>query len=80
MISTYHITEEELTADFLKNIKSLFKNKRLTVTISEEIDTTEYLLASDANKKHIQKASSDLQKGKGKKFTVDQLKRFANTK
>ena len=80
MISTYHINEKELTAEFLKNIKSLFKNKALTVTIAEEIDTTDYLLASRANKKHLQKASSDLQKGKGKELTVSQLKKFANSK
>ena len=80
MISTYHINEKELTAEFLENIKSLFKNKTLTVTIAEEIDTTEYLLASLANKEQIKKASADLQKGKGKEFTVAQLKKFANGK
>jgi|GEM_PF-6021072 hypothetical protein len=80
MISTYHINEKELTAEFLKNIKAHFKNKALTLTISEEIDTTNYLLASAANKKHLKKASSDLQKGKGKEFTVAELKKFADSK
>ena len=80
MISTYHINEKELTAEFLKNIKSLFKNKTLTLTIAEEMDTTDYLLASPANKKHIQKSTSDLQKGKGTEMTIAQLKKFANSK
>jgi hypothetical protein len=80
MISTYHINEKELTAEFLKNIKSIFKNKTLTLTIAEEIDTTEYLLTSAANKIQLQKATSDLQKGKGKEMTVAQLKKFATSK
>jgi hypothetical protein len=78
MISTYHINEKELTKEFLKNIKSLLKNK--SITLAEELDTTEYLLASTANKKHLQKATTDLQKGKGKVMTLDQLKKFANSK
>jgi len=80
MISTYHVNENELTVEFLKNIKSLFKNKRLTVTIAEEIDTTDYLLASTANKKHLQKATSDLQKGRGTEMTIAQLKKFGKKK
>jgi hypothetical protein len=80
MTSTYHISEKELTVEFLKNIKTLFKNKKLTVSISEEIDATDYLLASDANKKHLQKASTDLQKGKGKELTIAELKKFASSK
>jgi hypothetical protein len=80
MISTYHINEKELTKELLKNIKSLLKNKSITLTIAEELDTTEYLLASTANKKHLQKATTDLQKGKGKVMTLDQLKKFANSK
>jgi hypothetical protein len=77
MNSTYHISEKELTVEFLKTIKALFKNKNLTVSIAEEIDATDYLLATEANKKHLQKSTSDLQKGKGKEFTVAQLKKFA---
>lgn len=80
MIATYHINERELTAEFLKKVKSHFKRKAITITIAEEIDSTEYLLTSPANKKHLQKASSDLQKGKGKEFTVAELKKFANGK
>ena len=80
MISTYHITEKELTADFLKSIKSLFKNKSLTLTIAEEMDTTEYLLASPANKKHLQKSIAELEKGKGTIMTIDELKKFASSK
>ncbi|MFM2225548.1 MAG: hypothetical protein RJA07_1750 [Bacteroidota bacterium] len=76
MNSTYHISEKELTIEFLKTIKALFKNKNLTVSITEEIDATDYLLASEANKKHLQKSTSDLQKGKGKEFTAAQLKKF----
>jgi hypothetical protein len=80
MISTYHINEKELTKEFLKNIKSLFKNKAITLTIAEEMDTTEYLLASPANKKHLLKSMADLKKGKGIVMTTDQIKKFASSK
>lgn len=80
MISTYHINEKELTADFLKSIKALFKNKSITLTIAEEIDTTEYLLSSPANKKHLLKSIADLKKGKGTILTTDDLKKFARSK
>ena len=80
MISTYHINEKELTVEFLKNIKSLFKNKSITLTISEEIDTTQYLTTSEANKKHLDRAIGDLEKGKGKEMTISQLKKFASDK
>jgi antitoxin YefM len=80
MISTYHITEKELTEKFLKNIKSLFKNKAITLTISEEIDTTDYLLSSPANKKHLLKSIADLKKGKGIVMTTEELKKFASSK
>jgi hypothetical protein len=80
MISTYHINEQELTVEFLKSIKSLFKNKKLTVTIAEEIDETDYLLASQANSKHLQKSISDLENGKGTEFSIAQLKKMASAK
>ena len=80
MTTVYHLTENELSSEFLKTVKSLFKNKKLTITIAEEIDETEYLLSNAANKKHLQKSITDLRSGKGKVFSIEELKLFAANK
>lgn len=35
---TYHIKAEELDAEFIKSIKRLFKNQRISITIEAESD------------------------------------------
>ena len=79
MTSTYYITEKELNETFLKSVKSLFKNKKITLTISESMDETEYLLSSEANKKSLKKSIKELEGGKGIEFSISNLKKFAKT-
>lgn len=51
MLTTFHLdTTSELNADFLNVIKMLFKNQRISVTVEAEMDETEYLMSSEANK------------------------------
>jgi antitoxin YefM len=63
MITTYYLEEKELNEDFLSSVKKLFKDKKLAITIQEEIDETEYLMSSEANKERLQKAFKDFNKG-----------------
>lgn len=51
--TTIIIASGELTEDLLKKIKQLFDGKAVTIPISTELDDTGYLLASEANKKHL---------------------------
>jgi hypothetical protein len=47
MSTTFHLdTTSELNGDFLKAIKTLFKNQRISVTVGAEIDTTDYLMSN----------------------------------
>ena len=37
------------------------------------MDETEYLLSTDANKKHLQKSIADIENGEGITFTLNEL-------
>ncbi len=56
MTTTYYLEEKELNEDFISSVKKLFKNKKLAITIQEEMDETEYLMSSEINKKRLQQA------------------------
>ena len=53
MYTSYHLNAKELNDDFLKSLKQLFKNKRITISMEEEMDDTEYLLSTEANRKQL---------------------------
>ena len=53
MIATYQLKPHELTDDFLKMIKETFHNREITITIEEALDETDFLLQSEANRKHL---------------------------
>lgn len=74
MYTTYHLKEEELNEEFLEAVKKLFKNKRLTISIAEEIDETAYLLNSSANLKRLQESVDQVRKGQIKEFNdIDEI-------
>ncbi len=54
MIASFKLTINELNADFIENLKSLFNDKNIVeIHISEEIDETEYLLSTSANRESL---------------------------
>ena len=64
MYTTFHINTNELDINFLKGIKSLFKNKNVSIIVEEEQDETEYLLASEANRKILEQSLKNVEEGK----------------
>lgn len=66
MQATFRIKSKELTPEFLKNIKRLYKGQDLLITIQniDELDETEYLLASEANRNVLFRRIKDVQEGK----------------
>ncbi len=72
MYTTYHLQEDELNEDFLQSVKQLFKNKKIAITVEEEMDETEYLMSSSANKEKLHQALEDYRQGRN-------LVSFANT-
>ena len=73
MKTLFRLNEKELTDDIINIIRTAFKNKEIEITVSDFLDETEYLLSSEANKKHLQKSIADIKNGEGITFTLNEL-------
>jgi hypothetical protein len=74
MYTTFHLdTTSELNTDFLKAIKTLFKNQRISVTVEAEMDETEYLMSSEANKLFLEKSMNQIKNGEIVKVKLEDL-------
>ncbi|MFN8493924.1 MAG: hypothetical protein U0350_40370 [Caldilineaceae bacterium] len=62
MYSVYHLNADELDNQFLEALKTLFKNKTIEIVVSE-VDETEYLLKSPANRKRLLEAIENVNNG-----------------
>jgi len=57
MYSTYHFkSAADIDMDVLNAIKAAFKEKPVILTIEEEMDATDYLMSSPANKAALEKS------------------------
>ncbi len=73
MYTSFIVKANELDEKFLKSIKTLFKSKTISITIEDEPDTTEYLLSTEANRKHLKESLAEAKKGKLVKVSIDKL-------
>jgi antitoxin YefM len=73
MTTTYRLNSKQLSNDIIKSIKEAFGDKDIEITVTDAVDETEYLLSTDANKKHLYKSMEDLEKGKGVTMTLAEL-------
>ncbi len=73
MVTTYQMDVNELTVEVINSIKSAFKNKTISITVSEVFDETEYLLSSKANAESLEKSIKQAEEGKVVVFTVEEL-------
>lgn len=73
MYTSFIVKANELDEKFLKSIKTLFKSKTISITIEDEPDTTEYLLSTEANRKHLKESLAEAKKGKLVKVNLDKL-------
>lgn len=53
MISTYRLKADELNANFIKALKNTYQHREIEIIVQDVEDETEYLLRSDANRKHL---------------------------
>ncbi len=80
MTTTYKLNVNELSMELISSIKAAFKDKIIEITVSEAQNETEYLLSSQANKKHLQNSTYSLKQGNGITFTVQELEEKYGTK
>ncbi|MES2703680.1 MAG: hypothetical protein V4649_13650 [Bacteroidota bacterium] len=76
---TYRLNADELTVGVLDSIKAVFLDKAITITVEAEMDETEYLLASEANREHLERSMKQLERGEGISFTLEEFqKKYGN--
>ena len=71
MYASFHLNANELNEDFLKKLKAMFKSKHIAITVEEEIDETEYLLSTPANRKHLEESIKNAKAGKLTEVNID---------
>jgi hypothetical protein len=74
MTINYNLAVSELSIDVINSIKAAFPGKNIEITVSESMDETEYLLATQANRESLERSMEDLKKGNVTTFTIDELK------
>ena len=62
MHTVYHLNADELDDKFLEALKMLFAGKSVEIIISE-VDETDYLLRSDANRRRLLHAIENVNRG-----------------
>jgi hypothetical protein len=71
MHTTFHINANELNSNFLNALKMIFKSKKISITIEEDQDETEYLLSNPANRKMLEKSLKNADAGKLVEVNID---------
>ena len=60
MNTIFQINSDELDNRLIESVKALFKNKKLIISITEDIDETTYLLQSKNNAKRLFDALTEI--------------------
>lgn len=75
MIATYLLNENELDESFYQQLKQQFRNKKISITVAEAIDETDYLLSNAANAKRLLESIDNSKKEDGLiKIDLEKLK------
>ena len=80
MNTIFQINSDELDNKFIESIKTLFKNKRIIISIAEDIDETAYLLQSKNNAKRLFDALDEIKNKKNLKAfnSIEELEEMLN--
>jgi len=73
METTYRLNAKELSVELIQSIQAAFKDKNIEITVTDQVDETDYLLSKEANKKHIYKSIEELEQGKGIPMSLAEL-------
>jgi hypothetical protein len=73
MVTTYRLHVNELSEELLNSIKAAFKDKTVEIIVTDAVDETDYLLATEANRKSIEKSLKEVEAGELTTMTVQEL-------
>lgn len=78
MEARYILKPEELTIEFINSVKKMFNaTSTLRIEIVEEMDETDYLLSTKANKEMLTNAMNEYKEGKTVSFeNLEDLQNF----
>lgn len=72
MTATITITPEEFNEKLIHQIKSLFDGRKISITIQDVTDETEYLLSSPANAARLLAAKKNIESGKNLLYITEE--------
>ena len=64
MYTTYRLNTSDLNIQFIEALKTLFRDQDVEITISP-VDTTAYLMQSEANRERLLVAIENINAGRG---------------
>jgi hypothetical protein len=73
METTYRLNAKELSVELIQSIQAAFKDKNIEITITDQVDETDYLLSTESNKKQLYKSIDELEHGKGIPMSLAEL-------
>jgi antitoxin YefM len=77
MQATYRLFADEMTDAFLNGLKDTYRNKEIEITVREVEDETEYLLKSEANRRHLLRGIEEIRSGVPlRTMTLEQVECF----
>ena len=74
MTTTIELNANELNINLLKSLKAMFKDREITLTINSNIDETDYLNKSEANRLALEKSIAQLRNGRLKTVSIENLR------
>lgn len=77
MQTTVAINTDELDERFLAGVKSMFPHRVVKISVEEELDETERLLADPARKAALLKALAEVDAGNVVTFTYEEFVAFS---
>lgn len=73
METTYRLNAKELSVELIQSIQAAFKDKNIEITVTDQVDETDYLLSTESNKKQLYKSIEELEQGKGIPMSLAEL-------